>query len=251
MTRPILETLIARQLNQYNRLRGILREHRPAPDRAAAERPLGPVVTISRMAGCCSRDLAAPLAEHLGVQVWGRELVDRIASDVGLQRDVVERLDRGLVDSVEAWVRAMLGRRLFLRDDYALALARTIKTLAETGGAVLVGRGAGFILGDRADLRLRLVAGDRARQQHLQQRLGCDPAAARGHMQRTDAMRAAFVREYFQAEVDDPRHYDLVLNTERVPCDDAVGICADLVAAHRARRAVRPALRAATASGGD
>ncbi len=239
MSRTLLETLISRQLHEYNRLRGILRpdaqEH--AAEASAGGVP-GPVVTISRMAGCCARDLAQPVAEHLGVQVWGRELVDRIAADAGLQREVVERLDQGLVDSVEAWVRAMLGRRLFLRDDYALALARTVKTLAETGGAVLVGRGAAFILGERADLRLRLVAGTRHREQMLQQTRGLSRDQARELMHRTDTARAAFVREYFQADVDDPRHYDLVINTERHDHATLVKLCLDLVSVRRQARLV-------------
>jgi len=238
MSRTILETLIARQLHQYNRLRSVLRDAEPATDATARPGELrggapGPVVTISRMAGCCARDVAKPLAEHLGVQVWGRELVDQIASDVGLQREVVERLDQGLVDSVDAWVRAMLGRRLFLRDDYALALARTVKTLAETGGAVIVGRGAGFILGDRADLRLRLIAGDRHREEVLRRERDLERTAARDVMQRTDTARAAFVRAYFQADVDDPRHYDLVVNAERYDRDAIVQIGLDAVDAHR------------------
>jgi cytidylate kinase len=236
MSRTLLETLIARQLHQYNRLRGVLARGSDQAPEAGEPSPPGPVVTISRMAGCCGRDVAGPVAEHLGVQVWGRELVDRIASDVGLQREVVERLDQGLVDSVDAWVRAMLGRRLFLRDDYALALARTIKTLAETGGAVLVGRGAGFILGDRADLRLRLIAGDRHREQVLRERRGLSRDAAREEMKRTDTARRAFVREYFHADVNDPRHYDLVINTERFAPGTLVQLCLDLVAARRQAR---------------
>ncbi len=236
MSRTLLETLISRQLHQYNRLRGVLRSGTgpPSEEPEAGGLP-GPVVTISRMAGCCARDLAAPVAERLGVQVWGRELVDRIAGDAGLQREVVERLDQGLVATVDAWVRAMLGRRLFLRDDYALALARTVKTLAETGGAVLVGRGAGFILGERADLRLRLVATPRHREQVLQQRRGLSRDEARELMHRTDTARAAFVREYFHADVDDSRHYDLVVNTERMDHDVLVRLVVDLVQVRRAR----------------
>jgi cytidylate kinase len=242
MPKPVLETLISRQLHQYHRWRGLLEDRAAAaadPESSSQERiQPGPVVTISRMSGCRARDLAGPLAQHLGVQVWGRELVDRIAGDVGLQREVVERLDQGLVDSVEAWVRAMLGRRLFLRDDYALALARTIKTLAETGGAVLIGRGAGFILGDRADLRLRLVAGERHRLQVLQQEHDLDLAGARDHLRRTDQARAAFVRSYFHADVDDPRNYDLVVNMERLRHDAMVSVCLRLLEERRRRTMV-------------
>ncbi|HOX26917.1 MAG TPA: cytidylate kinase-like family protein [Candidatus Krumholzibacteria bacterium] len=229
MSRAVIETLIQRQLHQYNRYKSALQKAQP--EQPKPER--GPVVTISRMAGCNARDIAAALGERLGVQVWGRELVDQIASDAGLRRDVVALLDENLVSSVDAWVRGMLGRKLFMRDDYALTLARTIRTLAETGGAILVGRGAGFILGDQADLRIRLVASDRHRIENLQAWRELDPDAARESMHRTDAARAAFVRSYFQSEVDDPRNYDLVINSERHTLEAIVDACLRLLEARR------------------
>ncbi len=210
MSRLVIETLIARQLHHYNHLRALLRERPQAPPP-----PPRPVVTISRVEGCDATALAATLAARLGVQVWDRELVDRIALDTGLRRDFIAQLDEGLINGVEAWVRGLIGGRLFLRDDYALALARTVKTLAETGGAVFVGRGAGFILGDRADLRLRLVTGAR---------------------RRGDQARAAFVMDYFKADVHDPAHYDLVLNADRVPVGVMVEVCECLVRARRLRK---------------
>lgn len=224
MPRSVVETLITRQLHQYNRLKSVLREN---PD--IEPPPRGPVVTISRMDGCCARDLAQELADRFAVQAWGRELVDLIAHDKGLRRSVVAQLDEGLIGNMDAWVRGVLAQRLFLRDDYAEALTRAVKTLAETGGAVIVGRGAGFILADRTDLRLRLVANDEHRVTVIAREQGYDEAEARDHMQRTDDARAQFVRTYFGADVDDPRNYDLVVNTDRISIDALVETCVRLV----------------------
>ncbi len=233
MPGSVIETLISRQIHQYNHLRALLREQP-----AAAPPPRKPVVTISRLAGCRSAELAAALASRLGVQVWDSELIDRIASDTGLRRDFVAQLDEGLANSVETWVRGILGGRLFLRDDYALALATTVKTLAETGGAVFVGRGAGFILGDRADLRLRLVASERHRRTALQRKRDGERGRAQDELARIDAARAAFVRSYFKADVHDPCHYDLVLNVERLELGVMVEICDCQVRARRLQAAV-------------
>jgi len=228
MPRSVVETLISRQLHQYNRLKSLLRE-----DSAKSQPVRGPVVTISRMAGCCARDLAQDLADRFGVQVWGRELVDEIARDKGLRREVVEQLDEGLLSNVDTGVRGVLDRRLFLRDDYMVALASTMKTLAETGGAVFVGRGAGFILGDRADLRLRLVASDRHRLAVLRERRSLDRDDARAFMTRTDEARATFISKCFEADVDDQRHYDLVINTERLGAGMILELCEFLVRTKR------------------
>lgn len=236
MPGSVIETLISRQIHQYNHLKALLQKQSPA-----SPPPRRPVVTISRLAGCPTDELATALAERLGVQVWDSELVDKIASDKGLRRDFIAQLDEGLLSNVETWVRGMLGGRLFQRDDYALALAATVKTLAETGGALIVGRGAGFILGDRADLRLRLVAGEPYRLAALHRTLGGDRGSAHDALARTEAARTAFVRAYFKADPHDPCHYDLVLHQERMDLGVMVEICECLV---RARRLQRLAARA-------
>jgi cytidylate kinase len=45
---------------------------------------------------------------------------------------------------------------------------------------------------------------------------------ARRRVTRTDADRKAFVRKYFNADIADPLHYDMVLNTGVLDIDNAV-----------------------------
>jgi cytidylate kinase len=40
----------------------------------------------------------------------------------------------------------------------------------------------------------------------------------------SDGSRCAFVRRYFQAEMEDPARYDLVLNTQHLGFEDAASI---------------------------
>lgn len=230
MSRQIIETLISRQLHQYNRLRSFLRE---GPEDAALAG--GPVVTISRMAGCCARSLAAALAEQLGVQVWGRELVDLIASDRGLRQKLVERLDQGRDSEADLWVKGVLSGRLFLRTDYVMAVAQTLRALADSGGAVVVGRGASFIMGERAHLRLRLVAGEPYRVATIAREEGLSPADARRRLAELDQTREEYVRSHFRRDVNDVRHYDLVVNMERVPTELLVDTCVNLVRTRQRR----------------
>lgn len=230
MSRQVVETLIARQLNQYNRLRSLLRED-PSDQPVAT----GPVVTISRMSGCCARQLAADLGRELGVQVWGRELVDLIATDRGLRRELVSRLDQGETRDGEGWVHGVLSGRMFLKSDYVLALAQTLKAIADTGGGVIVGRGASFLLGERADLRVRLVAGPRYRLRTLMRERDLEKEPARERLEQLDTARREFVREYFRSDVNDPGNYDVVFNVEFIPADLQRRMCLDLIERRRQR----------------
>ncbi len=222
----IHEKLIQRQLSHWSRIRTVLR---PGED-PAQHQPL-PVVTISRQAGCGTREQAEAVGERLGLQVFGREIVDHIARDRDLTHEVVSALDERIASRIEQWVRGMLDRRFFLQDDYHLALVRTVRTLAAHGGVILVGRGANFILADSADLSVRLVASEDWRVRSLAVRHMLTEDEARVKVRDLEAQRAAFVRRLFRADVDDPRHYDLVLNLERL--GSAVP---ELIAAALARR---------------
>lgn len=224
MSRQVIETLISRQLHQYNRLRSLLKTDQPEPAAAA-----GPVVTISRMAGCCARELSAALAERLGVQVWGRELVDLIATDKGLRLKLVSRLEQGESTDSEAWVKGVLSGRMFLRTDYVMALAQTLKALADSGGAVVVGRGAGFILGDRAHARVRLMANANHRLRTLMAEEGLGRNEAVNRLNDLDQKRRDFIQAYFRCDVDDVKHYDLVVNLGRVPTSAIVDTCVAMV----------------------
>lgn len=228
MSRKVVETLIARHLNRYNRLRSFLK---PDPDDDVVSS--GPVVTISRMAGCCARDLAAGLAERLDVQVWGRELVDLIATDQGLRQELVARLDQGTDSHADTWVRGVLSGRMFLASDYVLAVAQTLRALADSGGAVVVGRGGSFIMGERAHLRVRLVAGEPYRVRMIAQEDGLEIPAARHRLAQLDHVREEFIRSHFRRDVGDVRFYDLVVNVERIPTSALIDTCVDLVHARQ------------------
>jgi cytidylate kinase len=207
----IHEKLIQRHLSDWSRLRAALR---PGDD-PTQHRPL-PVLTISRQAGCGSRELADALGARLGLQVFGKEIVEHIARDRDLTREVVAALDERVASKTEQWVRGMLDRRFFLEDDFHLALVRTVRTLAAHGGVIFLGRGANFILADDVDLRVRLVASEDWRARNLAVRQQLSEVDARGTLRELEAQRAGFVRRLFRAEVDDPRHYDLVLNVARL-----------------------------------
>jgi cytidylate kinase len=205
------EILIQRHLAHWNRLRSALQSaHDPTEVKPA------PVVTISRQAGCNSREVADTLGRRLDLRVFGREIVDEIARDRHLESEVVAQLDERVASSIQQWVRGLLDRRIFLADDYHLALVRVVRTLAAHGGVVLVGRGANFILAERADLRLRLVGTEDTRKRNFARAHGVGEPEALTKIRELDEGSEQFVRRLFRVEAAEPSHYDLVLNVDRL-----------------------------------
>ena len=232
MPDPVVEKLIQRQLNQWSRIRELLSSAKD-PSRV---RPL-PTITISRQLGAGARELADNLARRLDLQVYGHEIIERIAQDAHLSRDIVAQLDERVVSGIDTWVRGILNQRMFMRDDYHLALVKTIHTLAAHGGVVFLGRGANLILEERADLRLRVAASDEVRIANLQRYYAIDAHEAQRRMEASDSARDGFVRKLFHREVDDPLQYDLILVTDRIDGDGLVEIVLAALASRRANLA--------------
>ncbi len=214
-----LEKLIQRQIHQWSRYRQLL---------AAAPRPQDlpprPTITISRERGAGGGELAAALAARLDLEVHDASIIDGIARDARLEREVVEALDEKVRSQVDLWVEGVLKRRIFLRDNYHVSLVRTVQSLAAHGGVVILGRGANFILGEKASLRVLLVGSPERRRRRLVAAEGLDAETAAERLQEIDRQRAEFIRTLFHAEADDPRHYDLTLATDRYPLPRLVEI---------------------------
>jgi len=214
-----IEAILKKQLAQYHLFREQLAESRDQ----AAPRP-APVIAVSNMTGCCPRDLSRLLSERLDCQVWEPDVIDLVARDVRLRQEVAAILEADVVERIDGEIEAMIARHRCRDDEGTIALVRVIKILAETGGVVLQGRGGAFVLGDRADLRLRLVAGERHRIEHIMRRRGIDAREAGVAMRAGDSQSTTFVRRQFHADVSDPRRYDLVLNTERLEPEAAADL---------------------------
>ena len=88
---------------------------------------------------------------------------------------------------------------------------------------VIRGRGSQFILKEHpGSLHVLVVAPLEIRVERVMQDLKLDQAAAHEEIARFDTSRHEFIKRYFQAELEDPLQYDLVINTGRLSFEAAV-----------------------------
>jgi cytidylate kinase len=211
MSLMITEKLIQRQINHWNRFREFLRDE----DQSEPAR-MGPVITISRTAGSGGRTLATSLSERLDIALHDQSLVDRIARDRNLERSVVSQLDESAVSQAELWVKGVLNKRIFMKDEYHTALVKIVTNLAAAGDVLFLGRGAHLILRDKATLRLRVVASWATRLARIMERTGLSRAEARALLEETDRNREEFIRKVFKVDSNAPENYDLVINSDHM-----------------------------------
>ena len=201
------------------------------------------LITISRQYASGGAQVASLVAKQLGWRVIGNELIDAVAQRAGIPAEEVQaREDRppGFVERLARIASAQLPD-LFLPappmgqpigEGNLIRVTRSVVCeIAAQGRCVFVGRASAAVLARRLDaLHVRLVGGPEFRRRVAVEVMGVPDHDADAIVVRRDANRARYHREYYARDCDDPRHYDLVLNTERLGFEGA----ADLIV-HRAR----------------
>jgi len=196
---------------------------------SAAPRPTPPFVTISREAGSGGSSLARVLARKLNStsardvfwRVYEENLTPRMLEAEHLSRS----LARYLPEDRMAEPNATLGEYLGLHPNLWELVQKTnqaLRDLARTGNAIFVGRGANFATATVEDgVHVRLIGSVDSRARFLAAQYNISEAEARKLNEECEARRRRYVRATFDADIDDPYAYDLIINTGKVSLADA------------------------------
>lgn len=189
-----------------------------------ARRPAGEVtfVTIAQQVGAESADLPRRLAERLtrrdgggdgGTWLsWDEELIDKVSADSHIPADVIQSLET----SGHSWLDDLLGGIAGRTDAVAVfhRIRDTLRKLAETGRAILVGHGSNYLTRDvPGGLHIRLYAPQEVRVEHVARRFDLTQARALKHMRQLDRERAAFFGRFFPGQPLEPELFSAELNT--------------------------------------
>jgi len=181
-----------------------------------------PVITVSREPGSGGGIVAKKVAEQLGLDLFHGEIIQKIAESADTSSRILETLDEKGLSVLDDWISTLVNRRHLWPDQYLKHLMRVIGTIGKHGRAVIVGRGANFILPREVRFRVRIVAPLDTRVQNVAREFGVSSEEARRRVLRTESDRRAFGRKYFHADITDPVNYDLVINTGTLSIDAAV-----------------------------
>lgn len=179
-------------------------------------------ITISRQAGAGGSEIARVLAQKTKMDLMAGQIIQHVAESSKMSTKVVETLDEKAMTTMESWINSMFVSRHLWPSDYLKHLTRVIGTIGKHGNAIIVGRGAGYILPPETTFRIKIIAPLEYRIDCMMKIRSLSRGDAQKYIDKRDADRIAFVRKYFQAEAMDPLNYDLVINTEKVGIEGAV-----------------------------
>jgi cytidylate kinase len=145
-----------------------------------------------------------------------------IAKRADVSDKLLATLDEKGLTVLEDCISALVYDRHLWPDEYLKHLMKVIGAIGEHGRAIIVGRGANFVVPPQNRLRLRIVAPQKVRIANVARVFDVTAEDAKRHIIRTESDRRAFIRKYFNADITDPVNYDLVINTGELDIDKAV-----------------------------
>ena len=192
------------------------------------------VITIARELGSGGSRIGRMLSQRLGYSFYDREILQMAADESGIDAGVFTRSD-------EQMTRFNLFRAVRMANDGQFVpsppdqedrvsdenlfryQARVIRQIAKDENCVIVGRCADYILRGQPNVfNVFVHAPLDHRIASIMEAQGVDEVEAERRIRRTDRRRAEYYRFFTGLDWQDAKHYDLCLNTGKVPFETGV-----------------------------
>jgi cytidylate kinase len=180
----------------------------------------GHIITLSSEAGAGGGWIARIVGTELNMNVVGSELIHKVAESARMSEKVIKSLDEKSISFIDSLISSFFAARHIWPDEYLRHLSLVMHTNARHGNIVMLGRAGSFILKDEA-FRVRIIAPVENRVARVMSDRKIHHEEALAYVIKYDADQVAFIRKYFNEDINDPKHYDLMINTKNVSIETA------------------------------
>jgi hypothetical protein len=200
-----------------------------------------PVVCISATDGAAGEEVAPLVADRLGFRLVDEQIVARAAQEAGVEPQVVADVEqrkslvaRVLENMPAAGVAgaglALVGPPPVLEatpagDQLRGLIRSTIEEVAHRGDAVIIAHAASLALATEPDaLRVLLTASPETRAKRMAAARDCGAKEAEKLVSRGDSNRADYLKRFYGIGSEQPTHYDVLVNTDRLVAEQAAAV---------------------------
>ena len=206
------EELISRVMTSLR-----LREKNAAQDSTdpqfTDQRFFHPFITIARDPGSGGKPIGQEVAKRLGFAFYDHELIEEISRSTKLRNTVLDQIDEKSRTGLQDLIQGLINPNYVSDITYVTQLCKVILSLAYKGNVVILGRGANFMTPSAQGLHVRITAPYAVRVQRTVDFEGLSLIKAREIVQKIEADRRDFVKQYFGKDIRKSEYYDLILNT--------------------------------------
>lgn len=200
------------------------------------------IITISRQFGTGGIELTKLLSQKLGYQFYAKEIIDEIASQLGLDPKIVAEYHDQYAHRSSWGISSFGGRfdfstiRHIPEKKYREITEKIIHQLAEQDNVIILGSGGQCILKDHPRaFHFRIVADLVTRVAHLREDYAKVPQSQpylkglEHRINNLDKQRRTFIRTHFGANVENPNLYHAVFNLTRLGREQVCQIITGIV----------------------
>ena len=185
------------------------------------------IITISRQFGSNGREIARKLAEYLDISYYNKEILERIAVNMGVCADFFkdQNQDANGLFTIES--KGLLGLRniteLSVNSQIYDMASDFIQKISQREDAVIVGRCADYALEDNPyAVSVFIKASLDERVQRIKRIYELNDSKAADLIQKTDKRRASYYNYYSSKKWGEAKSYNLCIDSGLVGVDGAI-----------------------------
>ncbi len=169
-------------------------------------------ITISRELASGGEIIANFLGEMLNWHVYDKDVLDYMAKDLKVHKQILESVDEKTNHWIERFLSNLSRTTVIHQETYFHHLSKVLMVIANHGEAIIVGRGAGLLLPAHEGLRIRIAAPLEMRCQTLENEQHISANDAVQKIKDADMNKHQFIKDYLGKDYTENKHYDMVFN---------------------------------------
>ena len=185
-------------------------------------------ITISREYGSGGRYIGQLVADKLGIKLYDKEFVEKLAVETGLTEEYIENNEqkRNALDALNSGYYFGMNNS----DELFIKESELIKEIANKESCVIIGRCADFILKDNTNvIKVFVYSNMEDEVKRATKFYGLDEKNAKKEINRINKLRANHYKYYTEKEWKDNSNYDICINSDVLGVEKSAELIYNLI----------------------
>ena len=186
------------------------------------------IITLSREYGSGGRYIGKLVAEKLGIKLYDKEFVAKLAEETGLSSEYIENNEqkRGALETLNNGYYSGLSNS----DELFIKESELIKKVASENSCVIVGRCADFILKENKNVfKVFVYSNMENKIKRTTNIYGLDKNKAEKEINRINKLRANHYKYYTEKDWNNPENYDICINSDSLGVEKAADLICEML----------------------
>ena len=190
------------------------------------------IINVGRQFGSGGKLVALALGRKLGIPVYDQELITKAAEESGFSKELFAKSDEKRNMLAFSSFVVDVGRfgsvDNYMNDNQLFFIqSNVIRSIADKGSAIFIGRCSDYILRDRKCLDVFVTAADAVRIKRVAARMNLSPEQAESLIRKKDRTRETYYNYYTFGNWGVASNYDLCVDSSILGIDGTADMIID------------------------